>query len=170
MRVQFNDGINDDQMFCGNNWTEAFENSNNTIFRNSSFVTNETFTVIFRSDSYRVFTLINVERKILLGKILFPSTSKCSCVTLNPAATDEGFRLKFHYDRPDITTTSSTQQPIDSCLLSGNAYQIGAVLIPSCPMNYKLTENTTNITCGIDGNWSALVPKCNVLVPKPLTK
>ena len=148
MRVQFNDGINDDQMFCDN----------------------DTFTVIFRSDSYRVSTLIKVELTVLPGKILFPSTSKCSCVTLNPAATDEGFRLKFHYDRPDITTTSSTQQPIDSCLLSGNAYQIGAVLIPSCPMNYKLTENTTNITCGIDGNWSALVPKCNVLVPKPLTK
>ena len=55
-------------MFCGNNWTEAFENKNNTIYRNSSFATNDTFTVIFRSDSFLVSNFISIHKKNIARK------------------------------------------------------------------------------------------------------
>ena len=54
VKVEFDDGYNENQMFCGLNWTEAFDNSANRIYRNSTFVTNSSFTVIFRSDSFRL--------------------------------------------------------------------------------------------------------------------
>ena len=54
VKIEFNDSHNENQIFCGQNWTEAFENELNQIYKNSSFVTNSSFSVNFRSDSFKV--------------------------------------------------------------------------------------------------------------------
>ena len=54
VKIEFNDSHNENQIFCGQNWTEAFENQLNRIVKNSTFITNSSFSVIFRSDSFKV--------------------------------------------------------------------------------------------------------------------